>query len=451
MRARIVRLAVIASVLALAVFAVPLAVGAARYYVADERSDLEADTESAASVISGNVDGGVLPSTVDPISAETTTGVYALDGQRVAGNGPDRLEPDLTPALSGRERRSSGSGEFAVALPLTGGDRRVGVLRGSRSSAGVTERTLFTWLGMVALASAALLATFLVARRLAARMAVPVEELARDAGRLGDGDFTVRGDPSGIDEIDALRNALSSTADRLADLVAREQAFSAEASHQLRTPLAGLRLQLEDAATRPPERVGPALDDALETTDRLHRTVEDLLRLARDARQPATPIDVHAVVADVVGAARGRGHGRTLTVNGDPDTHGDPDTDGDGGTIKAAMSEAALRQILEVLVDNAVVHGTGEITLSTRWAGDAVAVEVADEGGTARGESELFARRSATAAGHGIGLALARRLAEAEGGRLRLRSATPTTFTLLLPGGLDGAGENPARGVPSLR
>lgn len=435
MRARVVRLAVLASLLALAVFAVPLAVGAARYYVADERSDLEADTESAAAAISSTLPVGPstlpegrLPDTVDPISSETASAVYALDGHRMAGVGPDRLDTPLSGALAGRERRGAGNNEFTVAVPLTTTDgRRVGVLRGARSTSQVTERTVLTWLGMLVLVAAAMLATGLVARRLAARMAVPVEELARDAGRIGDGDFTVHGEPSGITEIDELRAVLRATAERLADLVARERAFSAEASHQLRTPLAGLRLQLEDAATRPPELVSSALDDALETADRLHRTVEDLLRLARDARAPLTPIDIVPVVGEVVGgldAVLSR-HDRTVAVSADEPA------------VVAAVSDAALRQILEVLLDNAVDHGRGTVTITLRRAGEAVAVEVADEGTIARPEAELFTRRSAVsvaATGNGIGLALARRLAEAEGGRLRLRAVSPTTFILLLPG-----------------
>ncbi len=90
------------------------------------------------------------------------------------------------------------------------------------------------------------------------------------------------------------------------------------------------------------------------------------------------------------------------------------------------------------------MHGTGTVTVTARDAGPAVAVDVADEGALALEETALFAGRSSDREGghregdlregHGIGLALARRLAEAQGGRLRLRSSAPTTVTLLLPG-----------------
>jgi signal transduction histidine kinase len=95
------------------------------------------------------------------------------------------------------------------------------------------------------------------------------------------------------------------------------------------------------------------------------------------------------------------------------------------------VSAAAVRQVLTVLVDNAATHGRGTITVAVREAAAAVAIDVGDEGAGVH-EPELFARR---ADGHGIGLALARRLAEAEGGRLQLTRAAPPIFTLLLPVG----------------
>jgi len=107
-------------------------------------------------------------------------------------------------------------------------------------------------------------------------------------------------------------------------------------------------------------------------------------------------------------------------------------------------SAAAVRQVLTVLIDNAAIHGCGTVAVAVREAADAVAIDVSDEGtGAGRPESELFVRRAEAVNGHGIGLALARRLAEAEGGRLQLTRPAPPIFMLLLPAGEDG-GEHAA-------
>jgi signal transduction histidine kinase len=218
--------------------------------------------------------------------------------------------------------------------------------------------------------------------------------------------------------------SLNSTADRLGGLVTRERAFSADASHQLRTPLTGLRLGLEMALEKPNGDLRPDVLAAIEHADRLERIVDDLLDLARDVPPPNEPLDVAGLLAELradrLPTLTATGRSLLVVVEGD--------------IPRSAASASAVRQILSVLLDNATVHGAGQITVTARNAGGALAIDVADEGpGTAVSEQLLFARRSGAAAGHGIGLPLARSLAEAEGGRLRLTRPAPPVFTLLLP------------------
>jgi signal transduction histidine kinase len=107
-------------------------------------------------------------------------------------------------------------------------------------------------------------------------------------------------------------------------------------------------------------------------------------------------------------------------------------------TPVSTAAPAAVRQVLAVLLDNATRHGVGDVTLRVRDAGGALAFDVADEGPGVEG-GEALPRRMDESRGPGIGLTLARGLAEAEGGRLRLSQPVPPVFTLLLPADADAA------------
>jgi signal transduction histidine kinase len=188
--------------------------------------------------------------------------------------------------------------------------------------------------------------------------------------------------------------------------------------------LTGLRFGLEIALEDPDQDPREALRTAVAATDRLQRTVEDLLRLARDTNRRAEPLHLSQLLGELsdTWGTKLTANRRALTVTEQP------------GVPVSGASTASVRQILAVLLDNAVTHGTGAVTITIRDAGHALAIDVANRGPAITVSSEqLFARRSADATGHGIGLSLARRLAEAEGGRLGLTQASPPTFTLLTP------------------
>jgi signal transduction histidine kinase len=314
--------------------------------------------------------------------------------------------------------------EQVLAVPVLSGPRVTGVVRAAVPQAEFGRRIGLTWLAMTGLAIAAVVAAWLVARRIAARLTRPLDRLAAAAAQLGEGDFTVRSPRAGITEIDEVGSALDVTAARIGDTLDRERAFSAEASHQLRTPLTGLRLQLEAALEAPGQDPYTAIRAGIGSADRLERTIEDLLALSRERRTPRAPLDLDAVLAELRDTTLLNGRGLRIEAVDPP---------------AARASAAAVRQVLAVLLDNAVTHGRGTVTVTARDAGGALAIDVADEGPDL-GEADPFAK-AATAAtapdSHGIGLRLARSLAEAEGGRLRLSRPGPPTFTLLLPG-VDG-------------
>jgi signal transduction histidine kinase len=429
-RRRIEWVGVLAAALAIALFGVPLAVAVVVLYRADERGELDRLADTTAVRVAPDLAAGRDPAQLPAAEEDMHVAVYRLDGRRLQGDGPATPDTAVRRAASGAIADGGGSGNFVVAVPVTAAERVVGVVRVSSPAYRTYARIGVTWLGMTGLAAAAIAAAALLARRQSRRLADPLERLAGAAQTLGEGDFTVRAPPAGIAEIDAAGAALNRTAERLGDLVGRERAFSADASHQLRTPLTGLRLRLETALEGGELR--PAVMAALDTADRLERTIDELIALARDAPAARTPADLPALLADAESHWRGPlvAAGRSLRTSADSALPGTP------------ASAAATRQILDVLLANAVRHGAGSVTVTARDADTAVAVDVADEGaGVMVPVEELFRRRTDQASGHGIGLALARALAEAEGGRLVLtRSGPGSVFTLLLPAGPPFAG-----------
>jgi signal transduction histidine kinase len=427
MRTRIVALAVLAAVVAIGLFGVPLAAAVAQDAATDARSELLRAAQSVAQIVVRDFVNG--PDDAVP-SAELFRAadgadltVYDDDDDLLVGSGPDTDDPQVQQALNGTVAVRQHDGELVVAVPVTDDEHLVGAVRLATSLDATDRKVRLTWLAMAGLAAVAIGAVWLIARYQARRLAGPLETLSDNARRLGEGDFSVRATPVRVREIDAVGSALNSTAVRLDDLLARERAFSADASHQLGTPLAGLRLRLEAALDGPDPHLRQAVIAGIGDIDRLENIIEELLALARDTRDSG-PLDFLGVLAEMEPdwSARLATYGRHLDVAADTEAP------------RGVASTAAVRQILTVLLDNAVTHGSGTVTVVVREAAGAVAVDVSDQGaGISTPEAELFARRSHRAAGHGIGLALARRLAEAEGGRLRLTRPSPPTFSLLLP------------------
>lgn len=417
MRRRIVSLSVLAAMLAISLFGLPLAAGAARYYLADERGELERTADQATISVSADLLRGRDTAELAPTESGIVVGLYNTAGRRIGGDGPPTADAAVRGALNAEVTNDESGGDLVVAVPVASEEHVVAVVRAASPRIGVYQQIVSTWLLMLAMAVVAVAVTWLLARRQARRLALPIERLAKAASRLGEGDFSVRTRPSGIPEIDSAAACLDVTAERLGDLITRERAFSAEASHQLRTPLTGLKLRLEAALDDP----SADLSQVITEVDRLEDTIADLLSLARDTPRRSQPLDLRTLMTEIERTWHGElaAQARPLRIKIGADLPG------------CLASTAAVRQILAVLVDNAVRHGAGIVTVAVREANDALAVDVIDDGDLTG--VDVFSGRSMRA-GHGIGLPMARRLAEAEGGRLSLTAVKPTTFSLLLPG-----------------
>ncbi|MEA2194732.1 MAG: hypothetical protein QOG42_1166 [Solirubrobacteraceae bacterium] len=409
MRRRLIIAIVAVAAATLALFALPLAVVLRSGYRDEELLRLQRDTVAAARQIDLGASAG------DPVelpAGKDLFAVYDAGGHRVAGRpaaGPARADGLVADATGGRRPTTRiRPGALLVAVPLLTGERVTGAIRAQRSDAVVVRRAHRAWLALAAAAAAVLLLAGLAAVLLGRRLARPLERVAAAAGRLGDGDFSVRAPRGAIREVDAVAEALDATASRLDDLITRERRFSADASHQLRTPLAALRLELETLQLA--DGPSPEIDRAVQQVDRLQRTIDTLLNVARDVPRPDTTSELVDLLTEVEHRWRGRladaGRRLTLTVP--------------SGAVPVRAGEGVIREILDVLLDNAERHGDGAVSIGVRlvdagWA----AIDVGDHGAGFPADAEsVFERRSPDAGGHGIGLALARSLAHAEGGRL---------------------------------
>lgn len=420
MRRRLTWAITLVAVASVTLFALPLAAFVGRTYRDEELLRLERDTIAATrriDVTPGGADPVELPQSGDRLA------VYGVDGRRIIGAGP--LTADAVTARALRADRPVDAevrGRFVAAVPLVAREQVQGVLRASRTTAAVNRRVHRAWLALAGLAIVVVLLAVGAAVAVARRFSRPLESLAGAASRLGDGDFGARVPVSGVTEVDAVAEAMHVTGERLDELITRERAFSADASHQLRTPLAALRIELEAMELEQPGTDG--LTRALVQVDRLQQTIETLLAVARDDPRDGGAADLREAIEQVraVWEPLLAANGRALLMSVDAS---DP---------VAAASPRVVREILSVLLTNAAEHGAGTVTITVRDLAGWYAVDVADEGPGVEAPDTLFDRRRASADGHGIGLALARSLADAERGRLLLsREAPAPVFTLMLP------------------
>jgi len=261
------------------------------------------------------------------------------------------------------------------------------------------------------------------------RLTAPLVYLAASAEQLGAGQVRPRLEPSGVEEIDLVAAELARSADRMAARLAAERQFASDASHQLRTPLTALSMRLEEImlATDDPA-VSEEARISLEQVERLVRVVDDLLTSSRRLQGGTTEaVRLLEVVhqQEEEWQPTFEASGRRLVVEVDPAT-------------QVLATPGALAQVLATLIENSLKHGAGTTTVRSRPGGPsgAVVVEVADEGAGVPDDlaPRIFEREVTSGRGTGLGLALARDLASADGGRLELAQRRPAVFALFLSG-----------------
>jgi signal transduction histidine kinase len=327
------------------------------------------------------------------------------------------------------------SAVYAVAI-VYGTGRLAGVEIGTvvleRPTGPLNQNIDNLWLYLIVLAGVALAAAVLVAIYLARWVSRPLARLDTAAGKIADGDLTVRARTGyGPPELRRMAATFNMMAGRLEALVHGHRAMLADASHQLRTPLTALRLRLDLLATDASPATAAELAGAQEEIARLSRLVDGLLATARAEAmtEQLETIDVLEAVAERVAAWQpvADGHNVKLIV----EVSALLGSGGAGGRPMVALGAGHLEQILDNLIDNAIdaltepdagpVGGTIRISATATDTGTLLPGSDDGPGMTAQERSRAFLRyTTGSQNGTGLGLAIVHRLVTANGGAIRL-------------------------------
>lgn len=389
-------------------------------------------------------------SALESVDSDAVRLVSIVDSRLLGGEGvtPAVLREQIEPGryavirIPGHDvveigRRPTGS---VISAKEKGEQGETVLVEASRST--VSQEIGRTMLIILAVALLAVLAAVFLAVRQAHRLSAPLTDLAETAERLGSGDPRPRHRRYGVPELDRVADVLDASAERIARMLTAERRLAADASHQLRTPLTALSMRLEEITlTDDPETVKEEAQIALAQVERLTDVVQRLLTNSRDPQTgSAVAFDLDEVVKQQIEEWRpaSRSEGRAIVRSGKKG-------------LRAVGTPGAVAQVLATLIENSLMHGDGTVALRTRVTGNQAVVEVSDEGPGVPPDlgARVFERTVSGRNSTGLGLAVARDLAEADGGRLELLQQHPPVFALFLSRegdtGREGAGPEGAR------
>jgi len=426
-----------------------LVVPLGRTFASRERDRLLRDIEQDATVIAGLSEDALEANTLPDIAP--TLSAYAADpggrilvvdssGRSVADSDTEspigtsfRNRPEIMSAIQGQRaegRRYSATLDadlLYVAVPVASSGVVHGAVRITYPSSTLDDRVRSAWLGLGVLAAIVAAAVTLVGLALASLVTRPVDRLKQAARQIADGDLAARAPTdAGAPELRELALVFNETAARQQELLEAQRDFVGDASHQLRTPLAAIRLQLENIEAVVPIEVQPAIAAVRAETARLSRISEGLLALTRASETPETrPTDLADVLAerDAIWAPIAEDAGIRLDISTPP--------------IWVDAAPGALEQILDNLIDNALdcAPGGSEVRVNATTVDGHVELHVTDQGpGLSEEQRDRAFDRfwrgpSAAPGGTGLGLAIVARLAAQCGATAQLRSG--------VAGGLD--------------
>jgi signal transduction histidine kinase len=435
---------------------IPLAVSYARNERHDLGSKVERDAVALGAIAEDALerdkpaDRGRLAKIAEDYAVGTGGRVLVVDeeGNALVDTSPplpgDRSfasRPEVQQALGGevatgtRHSDTLGVNLLYVAVPVSSGGVVHGAVRITYPTTAIDSRVHRYWLMLAAIAAIVLVAAVLVALKFARSTVRPLAQLEQAAVAAGEGDLTARAPLEGPPEIRSLAVRFNEMVGRLEDLLSSQEEFVADASHELRSPLAALRLEVDnlEREAAPDSRAG--FEAVSRELERLSAVVDALLALARaDAKTSAPePVEVEEVVASRISlwSALCEEYGVTLVPQ-----------------IESGMIASTTPGRLETILDNLLANSLqaspsgGTITISGRRVEAWAEIRVADEG---RGMTpdeldrafDRFWKAAGRSEGSGLGLAIVRRLVSLDGGQAKLeaRSGGGLEAVVRLPAG----------------
>ncbi len=434
----------------LVVLEVPLGVIFARRQLAELTAEVERDAVVTATLVEDTLEAGrpLDGAAVTRYAEETGARVVVVDaGGRAlvdsSGDGTGRSfanRPEVAEALAGRvatgSRRSAtlGADLLYVAVPVASSGTVYGAVRITYPTSALDGRVRRSWLTLAGVAAVSLATAGGLAVALAGSVSRPLRRLEAAAADIGRGHLSARAPTdAGPPEVRALAREINDTAERLTGLLAAQDAFVADASHQLRSPLTALRLRLENLAEEldPDSPMHGDARAAVAEMQRLSRIVDGLLALARADRAagepPAAVVDPTAVLEERRAAWSALAEERALDLVVEA---------GEGPAAPVRATTDRLVQVLDNLLANAfdaAPPGT-TVTLRAEPAADGARVDlhVLDRGpgltpDERRRAFDRFWRGGTSSAGagnglggSGLGLSIVHRLVVADGGEVEL-------------------------------
>ena len=294
------------------------------------------------------------------------------------------------------------------------------------------QETVASIVGATALVGAvgAILA-WLLSRQLAKRFAETLTNFTLFAQRIGSGDTRPRSMKYDIPELDDAAQVLDSSARRIEQLLITERRLTSEVSHQLRTPLTALSLLIDEISeiAEDPQAVRAEAARASAQIDRLNQTMSELMAARRGTAVTGPGESLSKVLQPVIADVHPTLHAQGRKIQ----------TEIPEG-LMADVPSGAVRHIASILLENAVLHGAGNVDLKVTNTGDWLVLSISDQGAGLSKEAgemlkaidqeivhEVESKRSES-----IGLDLAMALAAAQGGRLEWRQSEPATTRVYL-------------------